>query len=84
LSRRLSGAIAVGKVHFNTFEEIRSDRDGKAVLEVIEKEKLQENWLKQGTRIGWSEVEGEVSNIGDVRGKGLMLGVEMVKDRTTK
>ena len=59
---------------------------GKAVLEVIEKEKLQENALKQGARIkaGLEKLKAKYPIIGDVRGKGLMLGVEMVKDRTTK
>ena len=59
---------------------------GKAVLEVIEKEKLQENSLKIGTRIkdGLEKLKSKYKIIGDVRGKGLMLGVEMVKDRDTK
>jgi len=77
----------VGKVHFNTFggNPVVSAM-GKAVLEVIEKEKLQENSLKQGARIkaGLEKLKAKYSIIGDVRGKGLMLGVEMVKDRTTK
>ena len=59
---------------------------GKAVLEVIENEKLQENSLKMGARIkdGLEKLKGKYKIIGDVRGKGLMLGVEMVKDRVTK
>ncbi len=77
----------VGKVHFNTFggNPVVSAM-GKAVLEVIEKEKLQENSLKMGARIkdGLEKLKAKYKIIGDVRGKGLMLGVEMVKDRTTK
>ncbi len=77
----------VGKVHFNTFggNPIVS-AIGKAVLEVIEKEKLQENSHKMGTRIkaGLEKLKAKHKIIGDVRGKGLMLGVEMVKDRETK
>ncbi|HEU0038580.1 MAG TPA: aminotransferase class III-fold pyridoxal phosphate-dependent enzyme [Verrucomicrobiae bacterium] len=77
----------VGKVHFNTFGgNPVVTAMGKAVLEVIEQEKLQENSLKQGTRIkdGLERLKAKYRIIGDVRGKGLMLGVEMVKDRTTK
>jgi alanine-glyoxylate transaminase/(R)-3-amino-2-methylpropionate-pyruvate transaminase len=77
----------VGKVHFNTFggNPVVSAM-GKAVLEVIEKEKLQENSLKMGARIkdGLEKLKAKYKIIGDVRGKGLMLGVEMVKDRVTK
>ena len=59
---------------------------GKAVLEVIEKEKLQENSLKMGAHIkaGLDQLKAKYPIIGDARGKGLMLGIEMVKDRTTK
>ena len=77
----------VGKVHFNTFggNPVVSAM-GKAVLEVIENEKLQENSLKMGARIkdGQKKLKAKYKIIGDVRGKGLMLGVEMVKDHTTK
>ncbi len=77
----------VGKVHFNTFggNPVVS-AIGKAVLEVIENEKLQENSLKMGARIrdGLEKLKAKYPIIGDVRGKGLMLGVEMVKDRKTK
>jgi alanine-glyoxylate transaminase/(R)-3-amino-2-methylpropionate-pyruvate transaminase len=77
----------MGKVHFNTFggNPVVSAM-GKAVLEVIEKEKLQENSLKLGAYIkaGLEKLKTKYPLIGDVRGKGLMLGVEMVKDRVTK
>ncbi len=76
-----------GKVHFNTFggNPIAS-AIGKAVLEVIEREKLQENALKQGSAIltGLSRLKEKHKMIGDVRGQGLMLGIELVRDRATK
>lgn len=76
-----------GRVHFNTFggNPVVS-AIGKAVLEVIEKEKLQENAHKQGARIkaGLQKLQAKHPIIGDVRGKGLMLGLELVKDRATK
>ena len=77
----------MGKVHFNTFggNPVVS-AIGKAVLEVIEKENLQANALQMGNHIlaGLNKLKEKHKIIGDVRGKGLMLGIEMVKDRTTK
>src|SRR5215467_5518662 len=76
-----------GKVDFNTFggNPVVS-AIGKAVLEVIEKENLQANSLKLGNYIlaGLNKLKEKHKVIGDVRGKGLMLGIEMVKDRATK
>src|SRR5207248_2457306 len=75
------------RIHFNTFGgNPVVCAIGKAVLEVIEREKLQENALKLGGIIlkGLQQLKGKYKIIGDVRGKGLMLGVEMVKDRATK
>jgi alanine-glyoxylate transaminase/(R)-3-amino-2-methylpropionate-pyruvate transaminase len=75
------------KIHFNTFggNPVVSAM-GKAVLEVIEKEKLQQNSLKIGGKIrdGLNKLKEKHGIIGDVRGRGLMLGIEMVKDRKTK
>jgi alanine-glyoxylate transaminase/(R)-3-amino-2-methylpropionate-pyruvate transaminase len=75
------------RVHFNTFggNPVVS-AIGKAVLEVIEREKLQENSLRLGNHIlaGLERLKGKYDIIGDVRGKGLLLGVELVKDRATK
>jgi alanine-glyoxylate transaminase/(R)-3-amino-2-methylpropionate-pyruvate transaminase len=77
----------LGKVHFNTFggNPVVS-AIGKAVLEVIEKENLQANSLQIGGYIlaGLNKLKEKHKIIGDVRGKGLMLGIEMVKDRATK
>ena len=80
-------ATLQGKIHFNTFggNPVVSAM-GKAVLEVIEKEKLQANALKIGGYImaGLNKLKAKHKIIGDVRGKGLLLGIEMVKDRATK
>ena len=77
----------VGKVHFNTFggNPVVSAM-GKAVLEIIEKDNLQANSLKLGNHIlaGLNQLKAKHKIIGDVRGKGLMLGIELVKDRVTK
>ena len=75
------------KVHFNTFggNPVVS-AIGKAVLEVIEREKLQANSLALGAHIraGLERLKEKHKVIGDVRGMGLMLGIEFVKDRATK
>ena len=57
-----------------------------AVLDVIEEERLLENAQKQGAYIMERMAElGESSEmVGDVRGKGLMIGVELVRDKETK
>ena len=59
---------------------------GRAVLEVIRRDKVQDNARVVGasllTRL--QELKAKHAAIGDVRGRGLMLAIEMVKDRTTK
>jgi len=75
------------RIHFNTFGgNPVVCAMGKAVLEVIENEKLQANSLKLGCHIltGFEKLKAKYPLIGDVRGKGLMLGIELVKDRATK
>lgn len=59
---------------------------GRAVLKVIQDEKLQENARIVGAALK-SKLEGlkeEFPLIGDIRGRGLMLAIELVKDRDTK
>ena len=57
-----------------------------ANLEIVEREKLHKNAAEVGAYfLGQLEILKEKhSFIGDVRGKGLMLGIEFVKDRETK
>src|SRR3954469_14125641 len=80
-------AMLTQKVHFNTFggNPVVS-AIGKAVLEVIEQENLQANSLQLGEYIlaGLEKLKEKYPVIGDVRGRGLMLGIEFVKDRATK
>lgn len=59
---------------------------GMAVLDVIEEEKLQENSKNVGTHLllELSKLKKDFPIIGDVRGKGLMIGIEFVdKPETT-
>ena len=80
-------SVLTQKIHFNTFggNPVVS-AIGKAVLEVIEQENLQQNCLTLGQYIlaGLEKLKQKHPLIGDVRGKGLMLGIEFVKDRKTK
>ena len=57
-----------------------------AVLDIINEEHLLENANKQGTYAikRLEELKQKSSIIGDVRGKGLMMGVELVSDKNSK
>jgi len=58
----------------------------RATLEILREEKLVENSAKVGSFIlkELHEMSKEHELIGEVRGKGLMIGVELVKDREKK
>jgi 4-aminobutyrate aminotransferase len=57
-----------------------------AVLEIVKEEKLLDNAHRQGvSALKRLQEFGERNDmVGDVRGKGLMIGVELVKDKETK
>jgi alanine-glyoxylate transaminase/(R)-3-amino-2-methylpropionate-pyruvate transaminase len=77
----------VSRIHFNTFGgNPVACAQARAVLEVIEREGLQANSLRIGGRLkaGFARLAEKHPLIGDIRGLGLMLGVELVKDRKTK
>ena len=81
------GSVLAQRIHFNTFGgNPVATAAGKAVLEVIEREKLQENALRLGGYLlaGLEKLKQKHALIGDVRGKGLLLGIELVRDRGTK
>jgi 4-aminobutyrate aminotransferase len=57
-----------------------------ATIQVIEEEGLLENAGRMGERLvsTVNDIQTRHESIGDVRGKGLVVGVELVKDRETK
>ena len=82
----IAQAFMNGMEYFNTFAgNPVSCAMGLAVLDVIEQEKLQANAATVGEHIlqGLRALQVEFPLIGDVRGTGLFIGVEMVKDRQT-
>jgi 4-aminobutyrate aminotransferase-like enzyme len=59
---------------------------GLANIEIIEEEHLVENAARQGEYLAqaFDEMKGRYEIVGDVRGIGLMLGLEIVSDPLTK
>ncbi|KAM0953771.1 putative alanine--glyoxylate transaminase [Dioscorea sansibarensis] len=73
--------------YFNTFGgNPVCTAGGHAVLRVLEKEKLQKNAFTVGSYLKdrLKELQKKHEIIGDVRGRGLMLGVELVTDHQSK
>ncbi|MCH7527664.1 MAG: aspartate aminotransferase family protein [Planctomycetes bacterium] len=75
------------RCHFNTFAgNPVSMVQGLTTLEIIDEENLQENSRRVGGHLKDRLLELKETHpiVGDVRGKGLMLGIELVDDRKTK
>lgn len=86
-TREIANSFANGMEYFNTFGgNPVSSCVGLAVLDVIEKEGLRQNALEVGNalRTGLQDLADRHSLIGDVRGLGLFLGVEFVRDRESR
>lgn len=76
-----------GKLHFNTFGgDPYQTMQAAETIAIIQEENLIENADRMGTYIkdGLKELQKDFHVIGDVRGRGLLLGLELVKDRDTR
>ncbi|XP_031397825.1 alanine--glyoxylate aminotransferase 2 homolog 2, mitochondrial-like isoform X2 [Punica granatum] len=79
--------VLTRRSYFNTFGgNPVCTAAGLAVLNVIEKEKLQENAHVVGSYLKERllSLKDKYELVGDVRGRGLMLGLELVTDRKLK
>ncbi|PRZ20364.1 aminotransferase class III-fold pyridoxal phosphate-dependent enzyme [Flavobacterium granuli] len=85
-TQEIADAFNNGMEYFNTFGgNPVSMATGLAVLNVIEEEELQQNALEVGNYLvqRLAELKPKYDIIGDVRGNGLFVGVELVRDRIT-
>lgn len=82
-TREIAEAFDSGMEYFNTFGgNPVSCAAGLAVLDVVEEESLQEHALRVGAHLK-SRLAGLQERhpvLGDVRGRGLFLGIELVRD----
>ena len=86
-SRAVADSFDNGMEYFNTFGgNPVSSAVGLAVLDVIENEDLRGNALAIGACLmdAFRDMQARYETIGDVRGLGLFLGIELVSDRRTK
>lgn len=82
----IASSFNTGMEYFNTYGgNPVSCAIGMAVLDVIEEENLQENAQIVGQRLqnGLKRLMQKHEVIGDVRGMGLFIGVELVRSRST-
>lgn len=86
-TREVAASFDNGMEYFNTFGgNPVSCAAGLAVLDVIERDGLRRNAAEIGAYLvaRFSRMQARYDVIGDVRGMGLFLGIELVTDRATK
>ena len=86
-TREIADSFANGMEYFNTFGgNPVACAAALAVLDVIRDEGLQENARATGDYLlaGLRDLATRHPLIGDVRGRGLFLGIELVRDRDTR
>lgn len=85
--REIAESFHNGMEYFNTFGgNPVSCAVGLAVIDTIERDGLRENAADIGAylKAGFIELQHRYPVIGDVRGMGLFLGIELVEDRESK
>ena len=83
----IAAEFASKSSYFNTFGgNPVSTAVGKAVIDIIDAEDILENVVRVGVyaRAGLEKLQEKYDAIGDVRGRGLFLSMELVKDRVLK
>ncbi|MBT8378627.1 MAG: aminotransferase class III-fold pyridoxal phosphate-dependent enzyme [Ignavibacteria bacterium] len=83
-TKEIADAFDNGMEYFNTFGgNPVSCAIGLAVLDVMNEENLQKNALNVGNLLkeGFEELKTKHDLIGDIRGMGLFIGIELVLDR---
>jgi len=86
-TREIANSFSNGMEFFSTFGgNPVACAAGLAVLDVLEHEQLQKNALRVGTHLMTSlkKLQERHNLIGDVRGSGLYLGIDLVLDRETR
>jgi 4-aminobutyrate aminotransferase-like enzyme/Ser/Thr protein kinase RdoA (MazF antagonist) len=86
VTNEIADAFNNGMEYFNTFGgNPVSMAAGLAVLDVIQDEEMQQHALEVGNHLmdGLKSLMAKYPIISDVRGHGLFIGAEMVKDRIT-
>ena len=86
-TRAIADSFAKGPEFFSTFGgSTLSCRIGKEVLDIVDDEGLQANAKQQGDRLldKLRALQDKHNCIGDVRGLGLFIGVDLVMDRANK
>ena len=86
VTNKIADAFNNGMEYFNTFGgNPISMATGLAVLNVIQQEEMQQHALEVGNYLmaGLKQLMEKHPIISDVRGHGLFIGAEMVKDRVT-
>jgi alanine-glyoxylate transaminase/(R)-3-amino-2-methylpropionate-pyruvate transaminase len=87
IAKRQVAEVMAGKFYFNTYGASPvSCAAGRAVLQAIADEGLQDNARRVGAELleVLRSLQQRYEIVGDVRGRGLMLAIELVKDRKSK
>lgn len=86
-TREIANSFAKGPEYFSTFGGSNlSCRIGKEVLDIVDDEGLMENARVMGNKLlnGLRDMQAEFNLIGDVRGYGLFIGLDLVKNLETR